>query len=146
MTLLALRPKVVSASMFMSLADSAREKLQVQEASAFANVEQQRIEMRQSQWNLFTSGLSRDQALAAQLKELPLAFSRFLHLKQVRARNEQAEAGEKAVSAYQEKFLYVSHFTKIELFLAKVIQVKARIASWIKFSRASEGLLAPGRL
>ena len=105
--LLTRRPRSFSMSMLASERLEAQAQLQRQEQEACAEVETQRVQVRQAKWGFFTKALAQDHLAMQQVAAAPGKLRMLQHKKEVAWRQEQAEIGQRAVGAYMEKFMRV---------------------------------------
>ena len=67
-----------------------------------SQVEEQREAVQSAQWKFFTTALRQDQITLGKVKQVPVQVKAKLHAKTVAMRREQADAGERATTGYQD--------------------------------------------
>ena len=67
-----------------------------------SQVEEQREAVQSAQWKFFVTALRQDQLSLGKVKQVPVQVKARLHAKTVALRKEQADAGERATSGYQD--------------------------------------------
>eukprot|EP00435_Cladocopium_sp_Y103_P021182 s564_g5.t1 len=122
------QPANFSLSMLPSSCAVAQKQAQQREQAICLAVEKQRLDVLDAQWTFFKSGLMRDQCLIEKIKEVPRKVATKLHQKQVKHMQEQAKAGEAAVSGYSEKYLKVVHVARAELTNAEISEMRDAVA------------------
>ena len=105
--LLQRRPRAFSVSMLASERANAQTRLQQQEEQACLEVESQRLEVRQAKWNFFVKALAQDHLALKQVESAPQKLAMLQHKKDVAWRQEQSEAGQKAVTSYMQRYVRV---------------------------------------
>ena len=105
--LMSRRPRSFALSMLASERLVAQAQLKRAEEEACAEVETQRVQVRQAKWSFFVKALAQDHLAMKQLEAAPAKIKMLQHKKDVAWRQEQAEVGQRAVSAYMERYMRV---------------------------------------
>lgn len=101
------RPRTFSASMLASERASAQTRLQQQEEEACMEVESQRVQVRQAKWQFFVKALAQDHLAMKQVECAPQKVAMLQHKKDMAWRQEQSEVGQRAVSAFMDRYIRV---------------------------------------
>lgn len=105
--LMARRPRTFCASMLASERANAQTRLQQQEEQACLEVESQRVQVRQAKWQFFVKALVQDHLALQQVHAAPQKLAMLQHKKDVAWRMEQSEMGQKAVTAFMDRYARV---------------------------------------
>lgn len=116
------RPRTFSVTMLGCERQKAQQDLMKQEEQACLDVESQRLEVRGAKWAFFTKALASDHLAMEQVKAAPGKLDVMQHKKEVQYRHEQSMLGQKAVTAYMNKFVRVIQVDNAEMIKPHVME------------------------
>ena len=123
------RPASFALSMLPSAQQAASEKARVMEEKSCMTVEQERLRVREARWEYFQAALQRDQVILQQIASAPEKVEALRHRKEMQFRMEQAQAGEKVVKSYLEKYAKCIVVQKMEHAQQKINDFRTFVAT-----------------
>ena len=127
--LLESRPSQLGVSMLPCARKEAVDQVREQEAGASLEVEKERLAVRDARWSFFQSALLRDQAKLQQVQSAPERLEALKHRKLMSWRISQAQAGERVIKAYKDKFLRCDLVAKAELAQQRINEFRLFVVS-----------------
>lgn len=129
-----LRPPAFGVSMLPCAQKQALEQARIQEEGATMDVEKERLKVRDTRWAYFQAALARDQRQLMCVKDAPQKVESLKHRKATAWRLQQAQLGERVVSAYMDKFLRCEVVGKAELAQQRISEYRSFVAPWFKLT------------